>query len=116
MTLGIISSSAFGMADAIGLALTSGNAWSSFEPTMMWTGALTPARLAFVMAGSSYMANERPTGFTLLGGSAHATVTTDSAATTMTRVGRIVLMRPRKVTSSCTTLSASSRTRETRQD
>src|SRR5439155_26961929 len=45
----MISISAFGIADAIGLALTSGNAWSSFEPTMMRTGTLTSARLAFVM-------------------------------------------------------------------
>src|SRR2546423_7424450 len=41
------------MADAIGLALTSGNAWSSFEPTMMRTGTFTSARLAFVITGPS---------------------------------------------------------------
>src|SRR5207248_2031069 len=41
---------------------------------------------------SSYAANERPTGFTLLGGSPHATATTDSAAARMISVGRIVSM------------------------
>lgn len=44
-----------------------------------------------------YAAKERPTGFTLLGGTAHATVERDSAAAAMILIGSLVLMGLRRM-------------------